>query len=380
MFSFFSRPCAIIFGCYLSVSTLYAQSLSPGDIVVVGYNFKDPDDFSLLTLVNLLPGTQFFITDCGWNANTSAFRSGEGLITYTVPPSGISAGQQIHYPDDLGFVTQGVSGFFGLSVAGDQVLIFQGSFQSPQFLFGLTDYNGGWLSSSFTPTNQSSHLPAGLLAGQTALELDLFLQAHFECAFPFSNRIEFLKRITNPSQWVKSTDRVTLPIMGCGFDALSENNIQWNYRIENDQLLLFVSSPDPANLSWWYYSTKDPIALTCRELGKGRFECDLPKSDSVIFIRPCTAEQHCEHYKRIKLQIETAIFWYGSGVGRITIVLPESKRSYDATLYLADGSLVWQAKEWHQKDIELQGLMPGFYILTIQQAQVIYRIPISLIE
>jgi hypothetical protein len=381
MFSFFSRPCAILFGCYLSISTLYAQSLSPGDLVVVGYNFKDPDEFSLLTLVDLPAGTQFFITDCGWNTNTSAFRPGEGLITYTVPASGIMAGQQIHYPDDPGFITQGVSGFFGLSVAGDQLLIFQGAFQAPQFLFGLTDYNGGWLSSSFTPTNQSSHLPPGLLAGHTALELDLFLQAQFECAYPFSNRTEFLTRLTNPSQWIKSTDRVVLPIMGCGFDVLSENSLQWNYKIENDQLVLFVSShTDPSKISWWYYTPENPIALTCRELRRGMIECDFPKRDSFFFIRPCTAEQHCERYQRIDCQLGTGLIWYNMGSGALRVVLPDGKIPYHATLHLVDGTLVWNANEMEQKDIELHGLMPGFYILTVELAQVVHRIPISLIE
>jgi len=383
MFSFFARQCAIVFACFLSISSVLGQTLVPGDLVVVGYNFKDPDEFSILSLVNVPEGTQFFITDCGWNANTTAFRPGEGLITYTVPPGGIIAGQQIHYPNDAGFVTQGVSGFFGLSMAGDQLLIFQGSFLSPQFLFGLTDYNGGWLSTSFSPTNQSSHLPTGLTAGQNALELDEFLQAQFECAFPFSNREEFLSRLSNPNQWIKVKDRVILPILGCGFDVLAENSLGWNYKMEDDRLLLFVSAMLPTKeISWWYYTPESARVLTCWQLDENRFECELPeKSSDPLLVRPCTIEANrCEKYKRIDWHPETGIVWYISGKGSLGVTIPEAHTVIHATLHLTDGSMVWQQKEKSSAHMNIEGLKPGFYILTLELAQLMYRIPISLIE
>ena len=378
MFSFFARPCAIVLGCCLSISAFRAQALIPGDLVVVGYNFQDPDEFSILSLVDLPAGTQFFITDCGWNTNASAFRSGEGLITYTVPFTGIGAGQQIHYPNDPGFVTQGVNGFFGLSVAGDQLFIFQGTFQAPQFLFGLTDYNGGWLSAAFTPTNQSSHLPSGLTAGQTALELDLFLQAQFECVFPFSNRQEFLVRLTDATQWIKAPDRVQLPVMGCGFDVLMENTLQWSYRLENDQkLLLFVSALTSQEISWWYYGPTAPRTLTCERRAIDQYACDLPDAlDSNLFIRPCRAEK-CERYKKIDRIRENGIIWYQSGAGELKIIIPATTTLGSYTLYTTDGHMIW--KEECLGEVEVQGLNPGFYILEAEVAHVVRRIPIRMI-
>ncbi len=376
MFSFFARHCVLVFGCCCSIFFSQAQTLVPGDLVVVGYNFRDPDEFSILSLVDLAPGTQFFITDCGWNANTSAFRSGEGLITYTVPPSGITVGQQIHYPNDAGFVTQGVSGFFGLSVAGDQLLLFQGSFLAPQFIFGLTDYNGGWLSASFTPTNQSSHLPSGLVAGLTALELDLLVAAQFECAFPFSNRQEFLARLTDASQWIQAADRVSLPILGCGFDVLSEAALEWSYRLENDQkLLLFVSAFDSdQEVTWWYYAPTHPQPLTCERWSSGVYACDLPEAvDSNLLIKPCT-EEKCERYKRIDWRREKGIVWYQSGTDGLKVRIPYSIIS--STLYSADGQRIWKGEE--RSEFEVQGLSAGFYILEIELAQVVRRIAVSI--
>ncbi|MDF2457303.1 MAG: hypothetical protein K0R51_3296 [Cytophagaceae bacterium] len=378
MFSFFARPCAIVFGCYLSICTLHAQSLIPGDLVIVGYNFTDPDEFSMLSLVDLSPGTQFFITDCGWNANTAAFRPGEGLITYTVPSIGIAAGQQIHYPNDPGFVTQGISGFFGLSVAGDQLLLFQGSFQAPQFLFGLTDYNGGWLSSSFTPTNQSSHLPSGLEAGQTALELDLFVAAQFECTFPFSNRQEFLARLTDASQWIRATDRVLLPILGCGFDVLSDYRLEWSYRLESDQkLLLFVSSfASDQEISWWYYGPTDSQPLRCEQRSSGVYACDLPDAvDANLLIKPCRL-RGCGPYKRIDWRREKGIVWYQSEAGSLKVRLHETVIS--TTLYTADGHGIWKGDQ--RNEFEVQGLSPGFYILEIEVAQVVHRLSIVILD
>lgn len=386
MFLFFARQCAIVLGCCLSISTLQAQALIPGDLVIVGYNFTDPDEFSILSLVDLSPGTQFYVTDCGWNTNTSVFRTGEGLITYTVPASGIHAGEQIHYPNDPGFVTQGVSGFFGLSVAGDQLLIFQGSFATPQFLFGLTDYNGGWLSSSFAPTNQSSHLPPGLIAGETALELDLFIQSQFECAFPFSYRQEFLKRLTDSRQWIKSLDRAVLPIMGCAFDVLAVEKLEWTYKMEREgHLLLFISpssiySSIYSEILWSYYTSEGPIPLVCRELRKGVLECDVPPADPYLLVKPCRTDGHCEPYTRIDNYLQSAITCYQSAAGALTIELSKPSQTFSYELHVLDGNLIRKQNNVDQRITELQGLTPGFYILTVELEKMLYQIPLYIVE
>ena len=65
--------------------------LLPGDLVIVGYNATDPDDFAFTPLVNLEAGTQFKFTDNGWQP-TGGFRLTEGICTYTAPAGGVPRG------------------------------------------------------------------------------------------------------------------------------------------------------------------------------------------------------------------------------------------------------------------------------------------------
>jgi hypothetical protein len=380
MFSFFAKQCAIAL-CF-SVSSSMAQTLSSGDVVIVGYDFKDPDEFSLLTLVDLSPGTSFYITDCGWDSNLSAFRTGEGLISYTVPSTGITAGSQIHYPADAGFVTQGISGFFGLSVAGDQLLVFQGTFVNPRFIFGLTDYDGGWLSTSVSPTNQTSHRPPGLIDGQNALALNQYINAQFECSYPFSSRQEFLNRLTDPHQWIKSRDRVTLPIMGCGFDDLLEQHIAWSYRMEDAHtIFLSVQSTNIHNIhqetiNWLLYEDGKELALSCQKLNNESYVCELPKTNSELLIKPCRDNQYCEYYKKIDWIKNVGISWTLHESGHVEIMFTEMQKPFSFALYDTKGRVLLTENKEAAQTFDLKGLSPGFYILNIVLTSTEHKISI----
>ncbi|MDB5272605.1 MAG: hypothetical protein JWO58_972 [Chitinophagaceae bacterium] len=382
MFVFFARPCAIAFCCCISISFSFAQLMSPGDlVVVVGYNFKDPDEFSLLPLVDLSAGTQFCVTDCGWDATTAAFRPGEGLITFTVPAPGISAGQQIHYPTDGGFVKQGISGFFGLSTAGDQLLVFQGTFQNPQFIFGLSDYDGSWLNPSLLPDNQTSHRPPGLIDGQTSLMLDQYINARFECSYPFADRQEFLRRLTDPQYWIKTNDRVQLPIWGCGFDPLALQAISWNYKMEDEyNIHLSISSVSSEELSWKIYDQSIERELNCQKRNDKEYDCQLPASHAEeIYIKPCISEQSCEDYKKITRSRGDHITWFMQEPGVIRVSVERDTDSYSYVLYDVMGRTVLQ-EEKSIGSFQLRGLHPGLYILNMELARVMYCIPISVAD
>jgi hypothetical protein len=87
--------------CFLGAMILiqphaYAQTvLQPGDVAIIGYNFKDPDQFSFIFLKEVLAGTVLYITDCGYDTTIDAFRPGEGLLTYTTPLGGKAAGEVV---------------------------------------------------------------------------------------------------------------------------------------------------------------------------------------------------------------------------------------------------------------------------------------------
>lgn len=199
----------------------YAQTtLQPGDVAVIGYNFKDPDQFSFIFLKHVVAGTVLLITDSGYDATTSAFRVGEGYLTYTVPAGGKRAGEIVTYPDDAGFVQKGVSGFFGLTVDGDQLIFFQGTFSSPAFIYALTVSQTGWQSTMID--NNTTNLPPGLIDGVTALSQSEMVNSRLNCTGVALDKSLFLTQITDEARWDRSnTTRVGLPDITCDYTPLS---------------------------------------------------------------------------------------------------------------------------------------------------------------
>jgi len=184
-------------------------SLNPGDIVIIEYNSSDPDQFSFLFLVDVPENEVVYFTDCGWSRE-GYFRRNEGLITYTVPPGGLSAGTVVTFTADQrnanGFTTTGIDGFFGLSQGGDQLLVFQGNFDAPVFLFGLNNMEGTWQDDA-TSTNSSS-IPPGLEIGKTAVTLSGGANASFDCSKIVKDKDQMLSNIADPLNWNYSSSQI----------------------------------------------------------------------------------------------------------------------------------------------------------------------------
>jgi len=198
----------------------YAQTqLQPGDVAVIGYNFKDPDQFSFIFLKNVVAGTVLHVTDCGYDAVKSAFRAGEGYLTYTIPTGGKRAGEIITFGNDPGFLKQGVSGFFGLSADGDQLIFFQGTFLAPVFIYALTVSDDDWQSTLID--NNTSNLPPGLIDGSSALAQSEIVNSRLNCTGVALEKSLFLTQITDEARWDRSnTTRVTLPDITCDYTPL----------------------------------------------------------------------------------------------------------------------------------------------------------------
>jgi len=198
----------------------FAQTtLQPGDVAVIGYNFKDPDQFSFIFLTDVAAGTVLHITDSGYDATTSAFRAGEGYLTYTLPVGGKRAGEIVTYPDDAGFVKTGVSGFFGLTVDGDQLIFFQGTFLAPVFIYALTVSDEDWQSNVID--NNTTNLPPGLIDGVTALSQSELVNSRLNCTGVALEKSLFLIQITDEARWDRSkTTRVSLPDITCDYTPL----------------------------------------------------------------------------------------------------------------------------------------------------------------
>ena len=184
---------------FISVTlSLNAQVLAPGDIVIIGFNFDNPDEISFVCLEDIVAGTQLNFTDNGW-FNSGSFRTGEGAFTYTFS-SDVSAGTVI-----VPTVTS-----VAFAADGDQVFVYQGNSSSPSFIFGLNSEGDGVWQDDATSSNTSA-LPAGLTNGETAVALNEIDNAIYT-GTTSGTRSELLTAICDKSNWSgHNTTRQTMP-------------------------------------------------------------------------------------------------------------------------------------------------------------------------
>lgn len=143
-----------------------------GDMVPVAYRMNatgTPDGIALLTLVNILPGTNIQLTDAKFTTNTPA--QCPGGITWTAPAGGVARGTVIVIGTDDASANIGtVSGStFGLSSGGDQVIVYTGTNTNPTFITALSA--NAWLQTNTSCSGSFSMLPAGLTDGLNAINL-----------------------------------------------------------------------------------------------------------------------------------------------------------------------------------------------------------------
>ncbi len=163
------------------------KALVAGDIAFTGYiSSNTTDEFSFILLAPVTNGTVIRFTDNGWTG--SAFRTGEGVITWTSNadyPVGTEiriVGTSATYAGTGGSAgtINVISGSFSLSTSGDQILAYQGSEVSPVFISAI--HMNYWTTAAGDPANTtaanwdgtssssvSSAVPTGLTGGTSAI-------------------------------------------------------------------------------------------------------------------------------------------------------------------------------------------------------------------
>lgn len=152
----------------LPVQTIFQA----GDLLPVAYRMNatgTPDAIALLTQINILPGTNIQLTDAKFTTNTPA--QCPGGLTWTAPAGGVARGTVLVIGTDdasanIGTVTGST---FGLSSAGDQVIVYAGSNTNPTYITALSA--NAWLTANTTCSGSFSMLPAGLTDGVNAINL-----------------------------------------------------------------------------------------------------------------------------------------------------------------------------------------------------------------
>ncbi len=153
--------------------TPITYNFKEGDMAVVAYrmNASTPDEFALLTFVDIPSGAKLNFSDDKFAAG---IQCDGGDLVWTAPAGGIKAGTVIAVLNDnpgvsLGTVT---GGSFGLSSGGDQIMIFEGTPEKAQHITALS--SNAWATSGVSCTTKSeSEIPSNLTNGVNAISHEM---------------------------------------------------------------------------------------------------------------------------------------------------------------------------------------------------------------
>ena len=191
-------------------------TLSPGEMAIIGIGADNPDDFHFIFLVDIESGTEIIFTDSGWKSDNT-FRVNEGATKYTAP-SALNAGTVISYiTNSSNFTNVSDSnvgtGSFSITLAGDQLLAFQGTGSSPSFIFAVNLETNAWQSDATSA--KTSALPQGLVNGITALAVGPSSSSDYDNAWysgsTSANPSALLALIGNNSNWTGNNSSTYSP-------------------------------------------------------------------------------------------------------------------------------------------------------------------------
>jgi hypothetical protein len=199
------------------------QAFQPGDIVITAISaVPNPDVFTFVPLVDLLPGATFYFTDNGWTG--TALGTAEGVVSFTVDAAGIAKGTKIQIdldtaqtsatvtPSTAGFA--GVTGSFALNSTGDSLAIYTASPLISNLVFMV---NTG---STYTPTsfsNSATFLPPALTIGTSAVDAlgaigppaTTVPQSQYNHSVVTGNLATLRDAVASKANWVSDTSTTT---------------------------------------------------------------------------------------------------------------------------------------------------------------------------
>ena len=192
--------------------------LEAGDVILLGMNSDNNDegydDFAFMPMRNILAGTELRFTDCGWK-NSGEFRDNEGTVKFTASEN-IAAGTVLSYYNNLENFwddNSDFSGYFALATSGDQILMFQGHFSTPSFIYALNDNGSAEWQSDATSSNTSS-LPGQLTDGYTAVAVQEHDNVAYNGADIFDSSNQCLDAVSNNNNWVgDDNNRYDFPVL-----------------------------------------------------------------------------------------------------------------------------------------------------------------------
>ena len=212
----------IILSFCLFVILIPAQSQSTliaGDIAFVGINSDGTtDDFDFVLLSDISAGTIINFTDCGWNHGTGFNTVDEETHCQWTATTELAAGTIVHVVTNNGNdpISSSVGSFSNdmmlISIAGDQILAYQGTKENPVFIAAISfnqnnvlepadDFDGESIS------NATTALPTGLTMGLNAVHVynpTAYVEQDnsvYDGNLLQGSKFELLKAINNRTKW-----------------------------------------------------------------------------------------------------------------------------------------------------------------------------------
>ncbi len=186
-------------------------NLVAGDIAILAMNMLTPaDGFAFVATVDIPTGTRISFTDRGWRSGTASFRSGEGTITWQATNC-VSAGSIVRWragatPVFNNGTLAASAGTFAFATGGDQILAFQGTDASPNFIYALNNSQTTGVWDVDATSTGSSALPPGLLNGFSAVAAVRYdhITVNTATVAITGTRVDVLNHIGNKNNWIGS--------------------------------------------------------------------------------------------------------------------------------------------------------------------------------
>jgi hypothetical protein len=205
-------------------------SIGAGDIAFIKYQSDAPDEFSIITFVDIPASQTFYFTDNQWTTESGPLAINEQTMTWTTPGTVIPAGTVITFSNPSGSTTTvtpsgngiGTNALNGISASGDQIFMYKGSSGSPsQFICGLNFGNSGAWQTSAGIDSSISFLPADLTNNVNAISFASDLDNGYY-GNTMAGSISTLKSlINNGANWTRSNSLQTPPTWSFTVNAIT---------------------------------------------------------------------------------------------------------------------------------------------------------------
>ena len=195
-----------------------ATTLALGDIALVGVGADTGvKSLAFVVLVNVEAGTVINFTDNGWLA-AGGFRAGEGVVSYTVPAGGLTAGTVI--------TITGLTSSLNPSATGDAIIVYQGAAATPTILFAVDFADGNATYAADATNSNTSAVPTGLTFGTNALA---FGADNVGYTGPtVGTQAEILAAIANEANWTENDAAAVTYPSGFTVNAAGTSNVTIN--------------------------------------------------------------------------------------------------------------------------------------------------------